>query len=136
VPIFHAMTADAIKDITARKSGASSYDNTEYEQFIEQSVDEGKNGNPTPYLGGGEIDIDGDDSPRAIKRRTTIAAKAKGLGLKWHRRSTDSKLVFLLYSPENPPFARARRAKDGENTNEGNEAPKAKRSRGKKETAA
>ena len=85
---FSTLTKERIAELTARR-GPGAVDLTEHKRWITDASRDGW----------GEISIDAGDNVRAIKRRTTIAAKEMNRVVKWHRKSTPQSLIFQVVDP-------------------------------------
>ena len=101
MPRFVALSKDRVAELTTRR-GPSQVDLTEHKKWLDESL--------ASSNGWGEILLDPGDNIRALKRRTTIAAKEMGKIVKWNRKSTDSSLIFQAVDP-NAVQRRTRRVK-------------------------
>jgi hypothetical protein len=105
VPKFSTLTTDEVADIVRRRTSAL-VDLTEYKGWIDEVL---------KGSGWGRIEVDASDNVRALKRRTSIAAKELGKIVKWNRRSDAEKLIFQVIGQEEQQrrTRRPRRKKSG-----------------------
>ena len=97
---FQALSHERIAELTTRRSSGA-VDLSEYKRWIEQAQQDAN--------GWGEIQLERDDNQRAIKRRTTIAGKELGKTVKWHRKSSNERLIFQVIDPQATPKRTRRR---------------------------
>ena len=101
MPTFAPLTVERVQEITTRGTKTHSYDPTEYVAYVTEAakpLDDGQK------YGGGMFEIDPSDNVRALKRRTTTAAKTiPNVVLKWkNQREENGKAIleFLVMRPE------------------------------------
>lgn len=90
MPQFEALSQNEVAELTARRS-SSQVDLTEHRRGIQQAIE---NGN-----GWGRIKVGPSENVRAVKRRTTVAAKEMNRVIKWHRKSNNNLLIFQAVDP-------------------------------------
>jgi hypothetical protein len=101
MPRFEPLTQTEIAELTTRRS-ASQVDLTEHKRGIEQAIQDGE--------GWGRITLQPSENVRAVKRRTTVAAKEMNRVIKWHKKSNGSVLIFRALAP-GEVIKRARRVR-------------------------
>lgn len=90
LPRFNPLERERIAELTKR-GGSGVVDLTEQKSWISNALAQAE--------GWGAVGLDAADNVRAIKRRTTIAAKELGKLVKWHRKSTAQELLFRVIDP-------------------------------------
>ncbi len=84
MPTFKKLTADEIAQITARRPRIEAL--AEYLSYLDRLK-------PGDW---GSIELSDGESQRAIKRRTSTAARNQGKQIKWRRSLTPEQLVFQV----------------------------------------
>ena len=82
MPNFRTLSRTEIASLTARRPRAEAL--TEYLDYL-QTLKPGE---------WGAIEIEPGESQRAIKRRTSTAAKSQGKQIRWRRSLSEQQLVF------------------------------------------
>lgn len=82
MPNFRTLSKNEIATLTARRPRAEAL--AEYLAYLETLK-------PGDW---GSIEIESGESQRAVKRRTSTAAKSQGKQIRWRRSLTEQQLVF------------------------------------------